>query len=202
MGDANTPDTLAFLLIVLLARRTRAPGLKAPMILDVIAKDATWYFLVIFSSHLVLVLTINLARVSSIVSLSTSHQQRQYRLSSQRSNFFQDRKSSSIYPKNDWPKCTIFAITSGIVVYVSVQPLPFVHTADAPDDSRYLPVMISRIMLSLRKAAGSQRDVWSLLEPTTGGTNIRTIQFFPQRDTTWREDGIPLETFPTSRTAI
>ena len=36
------------------------------MILDTITEDAMWYFLVIFTSHVVLVLTLNLARVSAI----------------------------------------------------------------------------------------------------------------------------------------
>lgn len=40
------------------------------MILDIIAEDATWYFLVIFTSHFVLVLTLNLARVSIAIPLA------------------------------------------------------------------------------------------------------------------------------------
>lgn len=39
------------------------------MILDIIAEDATWYFLVIFTAHFVLVLTLNLGRVSATASI-------------------------------------------------------------------------------------------------------------------------------------
>jgi hypothetical protein len=63
-GNFHTSDSLAFSLIMFLARKLRVPG-GAPMILDIVAKDATWYFLVVFSSHLVLVLTLNIARVSA-----------------------------------------------------------------------------------------------------------------------------------------
>ncbi|KAF9789637.1 hypothetical protein BJ322DRAFT_1178256 [Thelephora terrestris] len=131
-------DSLAFSLVMYLARKLRAPG-GAPMILDIIAKDATWYFLVVFSSHLVLVLTLNFAR-------------------------------------------------------------PTIQLLPGPGIVVYLPVMISRIMLSLRKAAGSRESAWSLsMGPISTGTNFQSIRFFStQRGTGWREDGIPLETFPES----
>ena len=64
-------DLLAFSLFFFLARRSKATGLKVRLILDIIAEDAMWYFLVIFSSHFVLVLTLNFARVSAIVSPQT-----------------------------------------------------------------------------------------------------------------------------------
>ena len=62
-----TSDLLAFSCFIFLAKRSKASGLKTRMVLDVIAEDATWYFLVIFTSHLVLVLTLNFGRVSAIV---------------------------------------------------------------------------------------------------------------------------------------
>ena len=62
-------DFLAFVLIILLAVWSKAGGLEIPMILRAIAKDATRYFLVIFTSHFVLVMTLNLGRVSATVSL-------------------------------------------------------------------------------------------------------------------------------------
>ena len=64
-----TPDFVVFLLIILLARKSRVPGLKFPSLLDTIAKDATWYFLAIFTPHLILVMTLSLGRVSLIMSL-------------------------------------------------------------------------------------------------------------------------------------
>jgi len=129
-------DLLAFSLFILLAKRSKASGLKVRLVLDIIAEDATWYFLVIFSSHLVLVLTLNLAR-------------------------------------------------------------PAIQLLPGPGIVVYLPIMISRIMISLRKAADSPHDVWSLMEPTTNVTNFQSIRFFPQRTATG-EDGMPLETFHES----
>lgn len=65
-----TPDVLAFLMVTFWARKARARGIHVTTILDVIAKDATYYFMVIFTSHLVLVMTLNLARVSGTVFFS------------------------------------------------------------------------------------------------------------------------------------
>jgi hypothetical protein len=97
--NIHTLDLLAFTLFILLAKRSKASGLKVRLVLDIIAEDATWYFLVIFSSHLVLVLTLNLARVSLNVSLPESQSMMTtVPLFSQRSNSFQDRKLSPIQP--------------------------------------------------------------------------------------------------------
>ena len=67
-GNIYTSDLLAFSLFIYLAKRWRV-RFNVRMILDTIAVDATWYFIVIFSSHLVLVLTLNLARVSARTTL-------------------------------------------------------------------------------------------------------------------------------------
>jgi hypothetical protein len=65
--NVHKPDFLAFSLIVYLAKTSSAPGFKIPRILGVIAEDATRYFLVIFTSHFVLTMTLALGRVSSTV---------------------------------------------------------------------------------------------------------------------------------------
>ena len=63
---------------------------------------------------------------------------------------------------------------------------------------RYLPVMVSRLMLSLKKAAGSQ-VAWSLAEPSVNNPNLETISFFHSReDTSKRDDGILLNTYSES----
>ena len=63
------------------------------------------------------------------------------------------------------------------------------------DRFRYLPVMISRLMLSLKKAADSQQG-WSLGEPTLNGSKLQSIRFFNSRKgTNGREDDITLDTF-------
>jgi len=130
-------DFLAFSLIIFLAARSRGPGLMIPNILKIIAKDSTQYFLVIFTSHFVFELTLNLAR-----------------------------ESIQLLP------------AVGILVY--------------------LPVMISRIMLSLRKAADLQQNAWSLAEPTADDTDFQNIRFFrPERrtDGASQSDDVLLDTF-------
>jgi len=61
-----TTDTLAFLVIVVLAVRSRFRG-EMPRILRKIAQDTTVYFLVIFTSHFALVMTLLLGRVSASI---------------------------------------------------------------------------------------------------------------------------------------
>jgi hypothetical protein len=69
------PDFLAFSLIVFFAVRARreAGGFKIPMILQTIAEDSTRYFLVIFTSHFVLMMTLLFARVGPTPSFSLGH---------------------------------------------------------------------------------------------------------------------------------
>lgn len=57
-------DFLAFTLIVFLASKSEAKKLKIPSLLGTIAEDAMRYFLVIFTSHFVLEMTLLLGRVS------------------------------------------------------------------------------------------------------------------------------------------
>jgi len=58
-----TTDSLVFLAIVVLAARSKFNG-EMPRILRKIVQDTTLYFFVIFASHLVLVMTLLLERVS------------------------------------------------------------------------------------------------------------------------------------------
>jgi hypothetical protein len=64
-------DTLAFLIIVWCAVKRRARGHidGMPSLLDKIVRDATTYFLVIFTSHLLLILFEFFAPVSDILTL-------------------------------------------------------------------------------------------------------------------------------------
>jgi len=136
-------DFLAFSLIMFLAIQSsrRTAGLKIQTLLVTIAEDAMLYFLVIFTSHFVLEMTIILGRDS-------------------------------------------------------IQLLP------GPGLVVYLPVMVSRLMLSLRKAAESQHENWTLggisanLSTNTGG-----VEFFrPRMGTISREDGaLPLHAYSLSR---
>ena len=56
--------------------------------------------------------------------------------------------------------------------------------------------MISRIMLSLKKAAGSHQEGWSLGGTTADATNFQSIKFFRPADGANGEtdDDIPLDT--------
>lgn len=63
-------DSLAFVLVIVLAITSKMAGRKIPSILGTIAEDSTWYFLVIFGSHLAVELTVILGRVSMTISLA------------------------------------------------------------------------------------------------------------------------------------
>ena len=64
-----TSDFLAFSFIIFFSKRSKIPELKVKTILDIVAEDATRYFLVIFTSHFVFILTLNLGRVSENILL-------------------------------------------------------------------------------------------------------------------------------------
>ena len=53
--------------------------------------------------------------------------------------------------------------------------------------------MISRLMLSLKKAADPQRGGWSFGESPANGTNLSTVQFARARGGDGStEDGVPI----------
>lgn len=55
-------DFLTFSLSIFFTKLSRTPGLNIPTIFDTIAEDATLYFFIIFTSHLILIMTLNLGR--------------------------------------------------------------------------------------------------------------------------------------------
>ena len=59
-------DTLAFSIIVYLVIRSNIRKVPIPSILKTIVQDATYYFLVIFTSHLMLVMFLAFANVSTL----------------------------------------------------------------------------------------------------------------------------------------
>ena len=69
---------------------------------------------------------------------------------------------------------------------------------------RYIPVMISRLMISLRKAADPERREWSQNGIPNGGPSHVMKFFRPQRSTGDEgSDGIVLDTYLESqRTAV
>ena len=96
-----TPDFLAFLTVLFFATRSgrRIPGLKGSTTLGIIMEDATLYFLVIFTAHFVLEMTLIFGRVNT-----TTHSLKLQSLttnlchSRDQSNFFQARKLLPAYP--------------------------------------------------------------------------------------------------------
>jgi len=114
-------EILTFSLMIFLAKSSKARGLKVPRILGTIVQDATWYFLVMFFSHVALIMTLTFGREA-------------------------------------------------------VQLLPASGTAV------YLPVMISRMVLSLRKAADLQQGGPG--ESTANVITLSTIQFVRLRRST------------------
>ena len=64
-------------------------------------------------------------------------------------------------------------------------------------------MMISRIMVSLKRAADSQQRAWSLTDPTVTGPNLQSMKFFkPRGNTDERQHDIPLDTYTESQIAI
>jgi len=126
-------DSLAFSMIMFFTTRLsrKVRELRVPTLLEIIAEDATWYFLVIFTAHFALELTILFGR-----------------------------ESIQLLPG------------SGLVVY--------------------LPVMVSRIMLSLRRAADSNTMGLSPVGLPLNNSNLQNMEFFcPRRDTSPGADDIP-----------
>ena len=60
---------------------------------------------------------------------------------------------------------------------------------------RFIPVMITRLMLSLKKAASSQEHGWSFGEPNTHAT----IRFAERRSDISTRDEICLDTLASTR---
>ena len=68
LGDIrsdNLADFLAFSVIIYLVVRSNINKIPLPSIFKTIARDATYYFLVIFTSHLVLVMFMAFTSVSA-----------------------------------------------------------------------------------------------------------------------------------------
>lgn len=126
-------DTLALFTIIFFAKRVAPVGFGTPTILDAIKQDAAWYFLVIFATHLVLLMTLSFGREE-------------------------------------------------------IQLLPATGTPV------YLPVMASRIMLSLKKAADVERGCRSLGLPTVTVVDFQTMEFcYPSRGDGVSEDNVSLD---------
>lgn len=128
--NVHTPDFLVFSLILFLARSSRAVGFELPTLWGVIAKDATVYFLVIFTSHLVLEMTLIFGRVSATGSLPGPRLMT-YNLcfTRNRCSLSQLRKSTLLtYPKCIHPHCAVWVSQ---LVALSCKPyFPLLYSND------------------------------------------------------------------------
>ncbi|KAF9644210.1 hypothetical protein BDM02DRAFT_3190815 [Thelephora ganbajun] len=121
---------LAFSLIIYLVARSNVYRFQIPSLLRIIVQDATHYFMIIFTSHLALELTLLFER-------------------------------------------------------------PTIQLLPAIGNVVYLPVMITRLMLSLKKATVTREYAWSLGEPT-----LNTVMGFAERRGPANvKDEIPLDTY-------
>ena len=113
-------------------------------------------------------------------------------------------RAVSHYLNNLWRRPflpLIFTLPSGNEVYV-LHPAHSCFSM-AYVGPRFLPVMIGRIMLSLRKAADRPLGDWSIAELSTNDRNIQSSIRFrrPQRSLRRRRDSISLDTISGSQAA-
>ena len=65
----HSPDLLTFLVIIYFAVQSSVRNIPIPSILKTIMRDATYYFLVIFTSHIVVIMFLTFAEVSTSLTL-------------------------------------------------------------------------------------------------------------------------------------
>lgn len=125
-GLTPIPDLAAFAVIIGFGLRNglnaSAMAMSRPGIVKTIVQDATIYFIIIFTSHLVFVLTLVFARVRV-----THH--------------------------------------NGFVRFLTPIYQPVIQLLPAVGNDVFLPIMISRLMLSLKKVASTDNG-WSFAEMT------------------------------------
>jgi len=147
------------------ALRSNLRHIRIQSLLKTIARDATHYFLVIFTSQLLLELTLVLARVRVLSYLRVLP----FWLAEAPVAFDQTgpRRVS-----NTMVRLLRFFFHQVLLCgTVDTSCTSKCHFASEPVGPklrvRYLPVMVGRLMLSLRKAAALQGGVWSFGEPAT-----------------------------------
>ena len=128
-----------------------------------IVQDATHYFLIIFTSHLVLSLTLILGRVRV--------SSRCHIFSFSLAGTFVAFDSATPRPVSD-NRAYLLSMFANSSLYGTAQivctskHLLVPKAAGTEPLVRYLPVMIARLMLSLRRAATLQESPWSFGEPS------------------------------------
>jgi len=162
-----------------------------PSILKTIARDATYYFLVIFTSHIVLVMflaseSVSTSSYSIIFSLRLAYTFLGYNQAS--SCCVSDARTFLPFVRS--PEC--LPRNSGTLAYVGHL---FAFRNIASDSRlRFVPMMITRLLLSLKKAGAPREHGWSLGEPTTH----TAIKFAERRVRVTTGDEISLDTFAST----
>ena len=165
--------------------------------METIAEDATWYFLVIFTSHLVLLFTLLLAQVSEAhfsFWTTANHVQRMPPVRNPNSpSFVSHHRTHPGYdgphpsPRHDKRKRRVSPMFAS----------PALSYKRPTTGFRYPSVMISRMILSLRMAADSRQGVRSHGGPTAKGTDLTELKFVrPRRSGDERESDISLDVYP------
>jgi hypothetical protein len=133
------------LMMVILATRSGSKGFKMPSILRTIVHDAIVYFLVIFTPHFVLEMTLLLARVS----ISTLGDGRGAEISPAESSALVSYISArfNTYQRTTLIKspCVVLILSENNVCVLIAWWTPQTHSNPT---HRYLPIMVSRLMLS------------------------------------------------------
>ena len=181
-------DVLAFSVIVFLVVRSNVTKIPLPSILKTIARDATYYFLVIFTSHLVTAMFFWFASVSTSSKSSLFYPWLAYTLTEQNeATPFRVSDAGARFLRSfteNFPRKTVESRCT---------PKHFLTSETIGSDPclRYIPVMITRLLFSLRKANASQEHGWSFGEPTTH----TTMRFAERRGGGTMVDAIYLDTF-------
>ena len=171
--------------------RSNINKVPVPGLLSIIARDATYYFMVIFTLHLVLVLFLVFGSVRISLYCMLHH------LSTVRSDVYS--LTSSYFLQGESHQDAFRSFFHPIFLRAIVGPLctsdDLFAFQDVGSDPRlrYLPAMITRLLLSLRKANASQ-VAWSLGEQTT----YTTIGFAERHGGVFTRDEMHLETFAST----
>lgn len=148
-----------------------------PSILDTMVRDATGYFALIFSIHFVSVLFVFVAPVG----VATTRSRGFHHMCAHRSRIYRQIFSSFLGCKLPTP----------LDACVAFRQLTLTPTCIPRANTILIPVMASRLMLSLKKASVGPRGVWSLDTMTNAASgNLEedgTIRFASRVPNRFRE---------------
>ena len=189
----STLDFLVFSVIIFLAVRScrMTAGLRIRTLLETLAKDSTWYFIVIFTSHIAFEATLIFGRVSAIVPYSVAvfpnvrpfrKQSSSFRACKLLSTCLHNNRPHHVVRRHNQRQCLVSPAFGAHMLFKQPTACP-----------RFIPVMISRIVISLRKATDLQQNGWSFGEAAGEHMNVNLSSL---RWGTNRDDDVPVGTHP------